>query len=385
MITLKDYQEKAVKDLSNAKVLLGGTGAGKSITSLAYYMEYERPRDIYVITTAKKRDDLEWNKDASHFGIHAGARTDGYGALYVDSWNNIKKYVDVEDAFFIFDEQRLVGTGAWTKAFWKISKKNRWILLTATPGDKWEDYTAIFVGNGFYKNQTEYFDEHMVYTYYGGYPKLKRYINEQKLERLRRNVLVEMDYVPHTRRWLHDVQVRYDRGLFTETMKERKDPETGEPFQGISDMMYALRKIVNTDESRVRALKDLQDVDDRLIIFYNFNYELDILREVFPDAKEWNGHKHEAIPDEDSWVYLVQYTAGSEGWNCTTTSTMVFYSLTYSYKAFMQSQGRIDRVNTKFTDLNYYILKSSSPIDSAISRALENKEDFNERGFIKNF
>lgn len=383
VITLKDYQEKAVKDLSNAKVLLGGTGAGKSITSLAYYMKYEAPRDIYIITTAKKRDDLEWNKDASHFGIHAGARTDGIGALYVDSWNNIKKYVDVKDAFFIFDEQRLVGTGAWVKTFWKIAKKNRWILLTATPGDKWEDYTAIFVANGFYKNQTEYFDGHMVYTYYGGYPKLKRYINEQRLERLRRMVLVEMDYVPHTRRHIHEVMCEYDMTFFNQVMKTRMNPETEEPFQGVSDLMYYLRKIVNSDESRIYELKQLKKKHPRLIIFYNFNYELDILREVFPDAKEWNGHKHEAIPDKDSWVYLVQYTAGSEGWNCTTTSTMVFYSLTYSYKAFMQSQGRIDRVNTKYTDLHYYILKSTSAIDKAVMEALDNKEDFNERAFMK--
>lgn len=381
-IELYEYQKKAVRDLSNGKILLGGTGAGKSITSLAYYIENEAPRDVYIITTAKKRDDLEWESDASSFGLAKTGRGVTVGQLYVDSWNNIRKYEDVTDAFFIFDEQRLVGSGAWAKAFLKIAKANRWVLLTATPGDKWEDYTSIFVANGFYRNKTQYVNEHMVYTYFGGYPKLKRYINEQKLERLRREVLVEMDYVPHTRRHLHWITTEYDRELFKKTVKVRQDPETGEPFQGDSAFMYALRKIANNSPDRIQVLKDLSKKIDRLIVFYNFNYELEALKEIFPDAKERNGHRHDPLPDEESWVYLVQYMAGAEAWNCTTTSAMVFYSMTYSYKTFQQAQGRIDRLNTPYTDLDYYILTSESAIDKAIENSLSNKKDFNERAFV---
>lgn len=381
-VKLYDYQQKAVDDLSNGKILLGGTGAGKTMTSLAYYVKNENKRDIYVITTAKKRDDLEWEKDASNFGITNTGAGHNVGQLTVDSWNNIKKYQDVSGAFFIFDEQRLVGSGSWSKAFLKIARHNRWVMLTATPGDKWEDYTSIFVANGFYKNKTEYIDNHMVYTYYGGYPKLKRYINEQKLERLRRHVLVEMDYVPHTRRHINKVYSDYDKELVVETMKTLKDPETGEPFQGASGLMYAVRKIVNSDPSRVGAVKKLAKDIDKLIIFYNYDYELELLREAFPNAKERNGHNHDPLPTTKTWTYLVQYTAGAEAWNCTTTSAMVFYSMTYSYKTFMQAQGRIDRVNTPFTDLSYFVMTSDSAVDRGIERALENKKDFNERAFV---
>lgn len=381
-VKLYDYQQKAVDDLSNGKILLGGTGAGKTMTSLAYYMKNENKRDIYVITTAKKRDDLEWEKDASNFGITNTGPGHNVGQLTVDSWNNIKKYQDVSGAFFIFDEQRLVGSGSWSKAFLKIARHNRWVMLTATPGDKWEDYTSIFVANGFYKNKTEYIDNHMVYTYYGGYPKLKRYINEQKLERLRRHVLVEMDYVPHTRRHINKVYSDYNKELVVETMKTLKDPETGEPFQGASGLMYAVRKIVNSDPSRVEAVKKLAKDIDKLIIFYNYDYELELLREAFPNAKERNGHNHDPLPTTKTWTYLVQYTAGAEAWNCTTTSAMVFYSMTYSYKTFMQAQGRIDRVNTPFTDLSYFVMTSDSAVDRGIERALENKKDFNERAFV---
>ena len=382
-VKLYDYQQKAVDDLSNGKILLGGTGAGKTMTSLAYYVKNENKRDIYVITTAKKRDDLEWEKDASNFGITNTGPGHNVGQLTVDSWNNIKKYQDVSGAFFIFDEQRLVGSGSWSKAFLKIARHNRWVMLTATPGDKWEDYTSIFVANGFYKNKTEYIDNHMVYTYYGGYPKLKRYINEQKLERLRRHVLVEMDYVPHTRRHINKVYSDYDKELVVETMKTLKDPETGEPFQGASGLMYAVRKIVNSDPSRVEAVKKLAKDIDKLIIFYNYDYELELLREAFPNAKERNGHNHDPLPTTKTWTYLVQYTAGAEAWNCTTTSAMVFYSMTYSYKTFMQAQGRIDRVNTPFTDLSYFVMTSDSAVDRGIERALENKKDFNERAFVE--
>lgn len=381
-VKLYDYQKKAVDDLSNGKILLGGTGAGKTMTSLAYYVKNENKRDVYVITTAKKRDDLEWEKDASNFGITNTGPGHNVGQLTVDSWNNIKKYQDVSGAFFIFDEQRLVGSGSWSKAFLKIARHNRWVMLTATPGDKWEDYTSIFVANGFYKNKTEYIDNHMVYTYYGGYPKLKRYINEQKLERLRRHVLVEMDYVPHTRRHINKVYSDYNKELVVETMKTLKDPETGEPFQGASGLMYAVRKIVNSDPSRVEAVKKLAKDIDKLIIFYNYDYELELLREAFPNAKERNGHNHDSLPTTKTWTYLVQYTAGAEAWNCTTTSAMVFYSMTYSYKTFMQAQGRIDRVNTPFTDLSYFVMTSDSAVDRGIERALENKKDFNERAFV---
>ena len=135
----------------------------------------------------------------------------------------------------------------------------------------------------------------------------------------------------------------------------------------------------------MRLLEIVED-HPKAIIFYNFDYELEILRNLYygedVEIAEWNGHKHQPIPRGDKWIYLVQYTAGAEGWNCITTDTIIFYSQNYSYKVLKQASGRIDRLNTPYTDLYYYHLVSKSGIDLAISRALKNKKQFNETRFV---
>ena len=129
----------------------------------------------------------------------------------------------------------------------------------------------------------------------------------------------------------------------------------------------------------------LMKMHNRLIIFYNFNYELDLLKMLHGQigVYQWNGHKKESLPDCEKWLYLVQYVAGAEGWNCTATDAMVLYSLTYSYKNFLQARGRIDRLDTSFTKLYYYIFVSNSVIDRAIRNSLASKKNFNERKFVR--
>lgn len=378
---LGEHQEEAVEKLRNGSILCGGVGTGKSRTAMAYYFTREAPRDIYVITTAKKRDSLDWEKEAAAFGIGKEEGATVAGVLTVDSWNNIGKYVDVEGAFFILDEQRLVGSGAWVKSFYKIARRNKWILLSATPGDTWLDYAPVFIANGFYKNITEFKREHCVYTRYGNFPKLERYLATGKLLRLRNALLVDMPYVRHTTRHIQSVPVEYDEVTMKQSIVRRWNPFKDKPIKDASELYSVMRKIANSSLARLNAVHDLMEKHPRLIVFYTFNYELEILRTLSSSTTvaEWNGHKHEPIPETKSWVYLVQYRSGAEGWNCTETNAMCFYSLTYSYRDFEQSQGRIDRLDTPFVDLYYYVLRSKAAIDSMIWRSLKNKRDFNER------
>jgi len=387
--SLYPHQEEAVKQLSSGKILWGGVGTGKSRTAAAYYMRNEAPlgRDVYVITTAKKRDSLDWVKEFANFGV-TFERSPIAGKLTIDSWNNIAKYKNVRGAFFIFDEQRLVGTGAWTKAFEHIAKpqnKNTWILLSATPGDVWMDYMSVFIANGFYKNRTDFKDQHVEYEPYATFPKIKNYKNVAKLKALRNQLLVHMPYERHTTRVSQNVLVEYDREALQIVMKERWNPYEERPIRSLAEYFYLMRKVVYSHPSRLGKVRNVLERHPRLIVFYNFDYELEMLRkfsEYYP-VSEWNGHKHEEVPVGEQWLYLVQYTAGSEGWNCTTTDATLFYSLTYSYKQWHQAHGRIDRLNTPYSLLHYYILMSEAGIDGAVLECLKTKHSFNEVRFAK--
>lgn len=399
-ISLYDYQLDAVNRMKNGCILCGGVGSGKSRTSLAYYYQEQGgklgtkayapmhdPRDLYIITTARKRDTKEWEGELVPFLLTTNPEAAYYkNKVMIDSWNNIGKYKDVYGAFFIFDEQRVVGSGAWVKAFLNIARKNRWILLSATPGDTWSDYIPVFVANGFYKNKTAFTREHIVYSRFTKYPKIDHFINTGKLIRYRNDILVTMDFNRQTVAHHEDIFCSYDIAKYKDASKNRWDPFKDEPIINAAGLCYVWRKIVNTDESRQVALLELFEKHPKMIIFYNFDYELDILREVFKNADvttaEWNGHFHQPVPNCRQWVYLVQYTAGAEGWNCISTDTIVFYSQNYSYKVMQQAAGRIDRLNTRFVDLYYYHLKSRSGIDLAISRALSQKRNFNEGKYV---
>lgn len=380
MIEMMPHQEEALKFLDNGKILWGGVGTGKTLTALFYYTQKESPKDIYVITTARKRDDLDWQGDAVALGIGSSRGNSLHGVITVDSWNSIGKYVDIEDAFFIFDEQRLVGTGAWVKAFQKIAKKNRWIMLSATPGDVWLDYAPVFIANGLYKNITEFKREHVVYAPFSKFPKIMRYTNVALLEKYRNMILVEMPYMRHTNRVVTEVPVFYDEEMFQLVNKKRWNPYEDAPLKDVSELFRVMRRIANSDPSRLEAVRSLFEKRQKQIIFYNFDYELEILRKLHSDVetREWNGHVKQKVPTGDSWAYLVQYVAGAEAWNCITTDTTTFYSLTYSYKNFHQAQGRIDRLNTPFVDLFYYVLMSKMPLDMAIRASLRNKKNFQE-------
>lgn len=398
---LYDYQMDAVKRMKNGCVLNGGVGSGKSRTALFYYFKEQggwidkeeyipmrNPKDLYIITTARKRDTFEWESELAHFLISTDRELSKYkNKVVIDSWNNIKKYKDVYNAFFIFDEQRVVGSGAWVKTFLNIARKNNWILLSATPGDTWSDYIPVFVANGFYKNKTEFCREHVVYSRFTKYPKIDRYINTGRLIRHRNDILVDMNFERPTVSHHEDIFVQYDIAKYKEVTKTRWNPYTNEPIINAAELCYTWRKIVNSDESRQVALMELAEEHPRMIVFYNFDYELDILKGLYygknVKVAEWNGHKHQPIPEGNAWIYLVQYTAGAEGWNCIKTDTIVFYSQNYSYKIMQQSAGRIDRLNSPYRHLYYFHLKSRSGIDLAISRALSQKKKFNESAYVK--
>ena len=394
---LYDYQISAVEKLQNGNILCGGVGSGKSRTALAYYYisvckghmqingigeftEMKNPLKLYIITTARKRDTHEWEEEMLPFMLKD---------YVVDSWNNIEKYKDVTDSFFIFDEQRVVGYGKWSKTFIKIARKNKWILLSATPGDTWNDYAPVMIANGYYLNITQFRNMHIIFSRYTNYPKIERYINTDRLTKIKNAILIDMDFERPTKSHIEYIYCDYNRELYDNIRKNRWNYEEDKPIKQVAELCRLLRKVVNSDNSRLIQVFNIYEDYGKVIIFYNFNYELEMLKNFCESHEinysEWNGHKHQSIPDFDKWIYLVQYTAGAEGWNCIQTNCIIFFSKSYSYKQTVQAAGRINRVNTPFKDLYYFYLTSNSTIDNAISRALKNKRDFNEKSFIRNW
>ena len=391
-----EYQMDAINRMKNGSILCGAVGSGKSRTALGYYFIKEcegsigkesyipmkKPKDLYIITTAKKRDSKEWEAECVPFLLNSYDIN-----VVVDSWNNIKKYQKVYNAFFIFDEQRVVGKGAWVKAFWKIANKNNWVLLSATPGDSWSDYIPVFIANGFYRNITDFNSRHVVFSRFAKYPKIDRYVGIRELVQHRNDILITMESDNSNDKEHEDILCNYDRKDYLRIAKNRWDIFENCPIQETGKLCYLMRKVVNIDPSRIIAISDILELHDSAIIFYNYEYELEILKNYFDSIgflySEWNGHKHEDVPKGKKWCYLVQYNAGAEGWNCITTDTIIFYSLSYSYRMSIQAEGRIDRLNTPFKKLYYYRLVSKAPIDAAIERALSHKKNFNERSFLR--
>lgn len=401
---LYDHQIDALKRMHNGCILNGGVGSGKSRTSLAYYFfriakgkvsvngkgtyaAPENPVPLYIITTARKRDTHEWESEMVPFMLSTNEEESVKNIkVTIDSWNNIQKYVGITNAFFIFDEQRVVGKGAWAKSFIKIAKANRWILLSATPGDTWSDYIPVFIANGFYKNRSEFNTNHIIFNRFTKFPKVEGYFNTGRLINLRNSLLVNMEYEKPTIRHDENIIVNYNRELYKWVNVNRWNIYENKPIQQISELCYLLRRVVNTSDDRKFKVQQIISEHPKVIIFYNFDYELEILRDIGKNMNikvaEWNGHEHQPIPKTNQWIYLVQYTAGAEGWNCIETDTIIFFSQNYSYKTMIQAAGRIDRLNTPFRDLYYYHIRSSSGIDLAIYKALKKKKTFNEKKYI---
>lgn len=404
-VVYRPEQIQAVRQLQNGSILAGGVGSGKTLTSLAWYLtsvcnaasfkkggslakkKVKGSPTLYVITTAKKRDSLEWEEEAARLGLSTDPDCSFTGsAIVVDSWNNIGKYSDREHAVFFFDEQRASGSGRWVKEFLKITRKNTWLLLSATPGDVWMDYLPVFMAHGFFRTRTEFMEDHVIFDRFAKYPKVKRYIGEAKLQRLRRSILVEMPVERHTTRERETVYCGYDKDLYKWVVKNRMDPWTEEPLRDAGGVCRILRKVVSDNDWRSAEAKRILSSHERIIVFYNYNYELDRILAVaeslgVPTA-QWNGHRHDVLPTTDRWIYICQYTSAAEGWNCTSTDTVLFWSLNYSWRVTEQCEGRIDRMNTPYSRLNYYFLESKSSIDEAVRRSLNSKRVFNERAFV---
>lgn len=373
---LRPAQRDAVDRMHDGCVLLGRTGSGKTMTALGYWLKVHAQQDLYVVTTPAKRDAMEWEGDSAKLGQYLPPER-------VVSWNKIKDFEYLESAFVVFDEQRVSGSGKWVKSFLKIAKSNDWILLSATPGDVWIDWLPLFIANGFYRTRTQFTDRHVIWDPHTRYPRIKRYIEEDRLERCQEAICVYLASPNPISRMVHDELVSYDSRKYAEVTRKRWNPFEVRPMMDAGELCRVQRRIVLENVCREEALERLLKGHPRALVFYSYNYELEAIKAVCErlgrSYGQRNGHRHDPVPvSKEPWVYIVQYQS-ADAWNCISTNIAILYSLPYSWRQQEQAMGRIDRMNTPFDELHYYRLMTDSTIDNAILACLDRKETFNER------
>lgn len=373
---LRPAQRDAVDRMHDGCVLLGRTGSGKTMTALGYWLKVHAQQDLYVVTTPAKRDAMEWEGDSAKLGQYLPPER-------VVSWNKIKDFEYLESAFVVFDEQRVSGSGKWVKSFLKIAKRNDWILLSATPGDVWIDWLPLFIANGFYRTRTQFTDRHVIWDPHTRYPRIKRYIEEDRLERCQEAICVYLASPNPISRMVHDELVSYDSRKYAEVTRKRWNPFEVRPMMDAGELCRVQRRIVLENVCREEALERLLKGHPRALVFYSYNYELEAIKAVCErlgrSYGQRNGHRHDPVPvSKEPWVYIVQYQS-ADAWNCISTNIAILYSLPYSWRQQEQAMGRIDRMNTPFDELHYYRLMTDSTIDNAILACLDRKETFNER------
>lgn len=397
MKTPRPHQRDAIRKISNGNVVVGATGSGKSLVGLVYYYTnilegsvepFRKPTksvSLYIITTATKRDSLDWNSECAEFALSTNQEASVNGIkVVIDSWNNIKKYKDIRGGFFLFDEQKTTGYKRWSKIFIRIAKNNRWILITATPSDRWMDLLSVFIANGFYKNKRDFVNQHVTYNPYVKYPSITGYRNVNKLRILKKRIFVIIDYQSPSIIENKVISVDYDVDALTQIEKTEWNPFTDSPIINLSEFASVLRRSLNSHPSRINEAIRIRNTVKKLIVFYNFNFELEILKHGYSGIKigELNGHRHDALPVGSDWVYLVQYNSGNEAWECFTTNHMLFYSLNYSFRIMTQAKGRINRLTSGFNYMYYYYLVSNHWLDKGIQKALNKKRDFNNKEIL---
>lgn len=375
-VTFKDYQKRAINQMHNGCILCGGVGAGKSLTSLGYIDKVYPSGTVYIITPARKRNTGEWFDDIRKNDMDETR-------FVVDSWNNLSKYKDVKDAFFLFDEQKVSGKGTWAKSLIRIAKSNQWILLSATPGDTYDDYATVLIANGFVRNRTTWYDEYCV-TKSQPFFHIVDHKNKDVIDMMIRRIFIKMDYQSDKKRIERVIPIQArSAGEEKEILMTHKAPGAQMPFTTFAAAIAYVRMNCYDKSKKTEALRKIIEKHKKIIVFYNFLSEKLEIERAAIDANVtinfYNGQRHDPIPDTDEWVYGVQYNSGAEAWNCITTNAMVFYSPNYSYKTMEQAHGRIDRVNSPYECLYYYMLLNELNIDNKVMNALSSKKDFNEK------
>lgn len=140
------------------------------------------------------------------------------------------------------------------------------------------------------------------------------------------------------------------------------------------------------NKNKHEAFKDLLDsTDDRVIVFYNFWHELDVLEKLTDRPKSYvNGKMRdlENYEKHDNSITFINYASGSSGLNLQKANKIVYFSLPLSCEFYMQSLKRIHRIGQEKPCFYYFLIVGNS-IEEKIQKALKRGEDYTNFLFEK--
>lgn len=159
----------------------------------------------------------------------------------------------------------------------------------------------------------------------------------------------------------------------------------------LTKRLYAKQLCGAYNKDKLDAVQDLiQSTNDRIIIFYNFNVELEALKRICSEldrpVSEVNGNVKDLIAYEtrsDS-VTLVQYQAGSMGLNLQKSNKIIYFTLTDRSDLFEQSKKRIHRIG-QYRPCFYYTMICKGSVEESVHNTLQKRMDYTDELFAEEF
>ncbi|WP_368076685.1 SNF2-related protein [Clostridium tyrobutyricum] len=155
----------------------------------------------------------------------------------------------------------------------------------------------------------------------------------------------------------------------------------------LTKMLYLRQLSSQYNKNKVNQLKDiLESTEDRIIIFYNFNKELEIIKKLCEKLDKPISIINGAVKDLDNFnqynnsITLVQYQAGAMGHNLQKSNKIIYFSLPLQSELFEQSKKRIHRIGQEKTCFYWYLITQNS-IEEQIYQTLKERRDYTNKLF----
>lgn len=423
MIKLYLHQSKALAELKglNKCALYWDMGLGKTFGGSEKMMQLGAKVNLVICQKSKIRDWIEhFNTYYDNYIIYDGTKKECLHRFLDYPYDEKQVLVinyelafrrpelaKLKDFTLMLDESSLIQNENSKRSKFilkKLQPKNV-ILLSGTPtGGKYERLWSQLHLLGWNIKKKTFYNQYVDYHYEDneGFPLMiiDGYKNEERLKRKMRQHgchFLKTDEVFDLPEQIHQtigVQTTKDYRIF------RKDcivntlvgDDYSEYIELIGDttltkMLYERQLCGQYNPAKLEAFRDLvESTNDRLIVFYNFNDELEKLSRIAWENHRpvavVNGKQKDLLPYENApdSITFIQYQAGAMGLNLQKANKIVYFTPPLSSELFEQSKKRIHRIGQEKTCFYYYLTCKGS-IEEKIYRTLAMRRDYTDKLF----